>query len=804
MKKTRIVIAVVVVFIALVALGLWLGGVFSPKAKGGPGPKAQEATKVQNKVELKPIITSEDLIAKARQAKEIGYETSLLYRTYAVFGDPRLPEKYRSDVIDLDAATLIFAEVQAKRDELSPSLLKELAPFMARPNDPISIFNRPSSVSQGIGLVPALWGNEGAGSEDWISETAVGGKVRIWTRRNSKNAVLTYDGRVETIWPLLNTLIQEPLADKEGDPSSGINPDSAIDIYVLPVGGVDPRREECLINPSKKSCKFIGALGWTIACPPFQIRSSSGYVLIDSSLSGDRLNGTIAHELFHTRQFRYDYKDTSWLMESTATWAEFRVLQMLGGDLSGIHGYLPSFVSTLDESLDTEGTPVSGSSGNRIRQYGAYLFFLFAQMERNDGVVRQIWESARKEDGMKAVDAVFSLKDNFREFALRDWNSEPVEPLYSKADAEYPTGLFPKNSKSIILKKDKKESIDEPLHRLSIRYVYVSVPINEGISKITVNLKDFTSRPGAGVDAILFMEGKTDWEVRHWSGESQVTFCMDKKDERPLDMTLIMSNASETTLNGKIEIDPSSDPCNEWSGTISFIRDVDGRHTENGETTKLAFREQVRMSVDFEKNKETAFDFEMNSIQGSYNLKEYRYSSTFEGCVTEQADYGGAGVVEMVPAGESVSYVPGKAFAQVSLSVDAEGTYQIALTIHLLPPTGGLVILRDLDRDENGNPRCIERERYPVPRYSSENILETMVRAYDYRNPVGCAFIITGKVADGGISGSRLYRGDEAEGTHGSENYKFATGVDTGLRHLEIPSTATVTYNFSRRKKDQN
>jgi len=809
MKKTTILIAVVIVLMALIALGFWLKGVFGPKAKGGPGPRAQEATKVQNKAELKPIITSEDLIAKALQAKEIDYETSLLYRTYAVFDDPRLPGKYRSDVIDLDAATLIFAEVQAKRDELSPSVLKELAPFMARPNDPISIFNRPSSVTRGIGLVPALWGDEGGGYEDWISETAVGGKVRIWTRRNSKNAVLTYAGRVETVWEHLNKLIQEPLADKEDDPSPKINPDSAIDIYMLPLGGNDPRREECLRNPSKEGCKFIGVAGLTIGCPPFNKRTASGYVLIDSSRSGTSLYATIAHELFHVSQFSYDCWDSSWLMESTATWAEFRVLQMMREDWSGVHSYLPPFVETLEESLDFEGQrldskgkPTSESSGKRIRQYGAYLFFLFAQMEKNDGIVRQIWESARRENGIKAVDAVFSLKDNFREFALRDFNNEPVEPLYSKADEEFPTGLLPK-FKKITLSKDKKESIDKPLERLSIRYQYVSIPISEGISKITVNLKDFTSKPGAGVDAIVLIEGRKDWEVRHWSGESKVTFCMDKKDERLVDMTLIMSNASETTLKGKIEIDPSSKPCSEWSGTISFTRDVDGKHTENGVTTKLAFKEQVRIFVDFEKNKETAFDYEMESIYGSYNLIEYRYSSTFEGCVTEQADFGGAGVVEMVPAGESVSCVPGKAFAQVTLSVNAEGTYQIYLFIHLLPPTGGLVILRDLDRDENGNPTCTERERYPVPQYSSENILETMGRAYDHRS-LACAFIITGKASKDGIFGSRTYRGDEAEGTHGSETYKFATGIDTGLRHLEIPSTATVTYNLSRRKKDQN
>jgi hypothetical protein len=138
------------------------------------------------------------------------------------------------------------------------------------------------------------------------------------------------------------------------------------------------------------------------------------------------------------------------------------------------------------------------------------------------------------------------------------------------------------------------------------------------------------------------------------------------------------------------------------------------------------------------------------------------------------------------------------------LSIDAEDTYQISLHLLILPPTGGLVILREIDRDENGNPRCKETERFPVPLYSLENVIETMVRARDYRNPSGCAFIITGKASKDGISGSRTYRGDEAVGAHGSENFRFATGIDTGLRHLEIPSTATVTFQFNRRQKSQN
>ena len=55
------------------------------------------------------------------------------------------------------------------------------------------------------------------------------------------------------------------------------------------------------------------------------------------------------------------------------------------------------------------------------------------------------------------------------------------------------------------------------------------------------------------MDAIVTIEGKSA-EVRHWSNESKITFCMDKADERLVNMVLIVSNASETTLAGRVGV----------------------------------------------------------------------------------------------------------------------------------------------------------------------------------------------------------------------------------------------------------
>jgi hypothetical protein len=52
---------------------------------------------------LQPPPTSEELIAAALEAGDITYEESLLYRAYALYDLPGLPEGFRSPIIDIHA-----------------------------------------------------------------------------------------------------------------------------------------------------------------------------------------------------------------------------------------------------------------------------------------------------------------------------------------------------------------------------------------------------------------------------------------------------------------------------------------------------------------------------------------------------------------------------------------------------------------------------------------------------------------------------------------------------------------------------
>src|SRR5207248_11791082 len=93
------------------------------------------------------------LIGAALARGTIDYPTSLIYRAYALIGDPRLPaELVGSGSVDDDPG--LFEEMAAAAAALAPGALNPYAPFLSRPTDPNSVFfgaNASSPASGGPG-----------------------------------------------------------------------------------------------------------------------------------------------------------------------------------------------------------------------------------------------------------------------------------------------------------------------------------------------------------------------------------------------------------------------------------------------------------------------------------------------------------------------------------------------------------------------------------------------------------------------------------------------------------------------------
>lgn len=261
--------------------------------------------------------TSEALIAAALEASDITYEDSLRFRAFALYNDPRLPEEFRSPIMDLEAASALFAEVYDAEGQLSQSLLDDLAPFRARPNDPISVLYD----------VP-IAGAAPQGALAWQSALVPGTDARVWAF-GPPGAQEPFIDAVSMVWNSFLGTFAYPNPDQTGDPSPAINPDTAIDIYVVDINGIDPRADDCQQNPSW--CTVGSRDGFAQRAAPFVSNKSSGYLVINARSGGqDNLVDTVAHELAHVSQFAYDRNESLWLMESTATWVAYRVMLDLG------------------------------------------------------------------------------------------------------------------------------------------------------------------------------------------------------------------------------------------------------------------------------------------------------------------------------------------------------------------------------------------------------------------------------------------------------------------------------------------
>src|SRR5881394_4082876 len=87
-----------------------------------------------------PPITpsSQELIENAYQAGKIDYPTSLLYRVWALFQAPDLPEAY-DGAGSSGEDTVLFFELSRKLGKLPADVESKMKPYLVRPDDPTSI-----------------------------------------------------------------------------------------------------------------------------------------------------------------------------------------------------------------------------------------------------------------------------------------------------------------------------------------------------------------------------------------------------------------------------------------------------------------------------------------------------------------------------------------------------------------------------------------------------------------------------------------------------------------------------------------
>ncbi len=534
------------------------------------------------------VPTSESLIAVDLAAGKIDYATSLLYRAYALFNDSRLPTQYAGSANPRNDG--FFHE--ASNPNLPADLQAQLQPFLARPDDPASIFQQPtngrSKASAAIragdtGTASACTLGDGQIEHNgWKSELfdlAGGGSLRLWVECSGsqefddtslqlmqKTAAAYADNEVALMGP--------PVPDKGGD---FFGTDTAIDVYLVSGCEKVPRTDaDSLCNKAEKSPTVSGAAVDTYDNGAAQV--CSAYVLLSRNEIGrGAFSSTFVHEIFHVLQdalaCSVGEQDTEfWFREASATWAEAHFVPDTA--VQEVHSRFGIFVKS-SESLH------SSSSTNPDRIYADYIWPYFFDTKKGGGAasVASAWHALTGATSLDAANqtldtSVYKFKTNFRDFAVTNLNKALPDDLKESDLYQAAPGSFPKDMPQIPTTTfSDAENVTEALdmNALSASYSRYSVSGTK-LQKVTFKFGDIVQRAGLDIDALVQINGQP-WKRNKYDDVDQVKFCLDKPDQKLTDSYWVLSNHNvpmDQHVQGNFKVEASDVGCGkQWSGTTT-------------------------------------------------------------------------------------------------------------------------------------------------------------------------------------------------------------------------------------------
>jgi hypothetical protein len=570
-----------------------------------------------------PDVTSAALIARAFARNEITAEQELIYRTYATFGDSRLPAQFRGAPSPIEN-DLFLSEIRNRINTLSPSAQQILRPFLLPPIYAESWF------AQQLGLPAATAQNIDGGAGGTVNCSATIAP-QLYTRRATAHfniVTLTlgdplYDRSTARIAEMATTIAEQvytaettllgrfPLPDTGEGCNGG---DGALDIYVTSIadanlhGQAVPYREACAKTPS------------------YMILNRSSANLLRASLLSPAegtptVRAVLAHEFMHVLQFAMDRpndcNDSKWLDEATAQWA----IDYVDSSFNHEDGFIKTSATRkrsgtyFSEYLVTDHTASienTGPGGNpKANGYADYIFFQFLARKYSPDVIKQIFDAnAGGNRSVESIAAALSSRGGFKnvwpEFATTLWNDTSGAFLdFWKTQDQYDVGLQyvfsppasefrgrpgpdlktievdqkgePK-AKFILLKNAARFEGGYAIEPRSFYYEHLKFTDETVHSVLFFNpIAVMPSREFIKVQAWTKIDGQ--WSGPHdWTGDTHKQFCRDKKDERLEELLLLVSNSEanrgseqpfELPDNLPLHVSTSNVGCWQWEGNSS-------------------------------------------------------------------------------------------------------------------------------------------------------------------------------------------------------------------------------------------
>jgi hypothetical protein len=573
---------------------------------------------------------SSTLLAQALADNAITPEEELIYRTYATFGDSRLPAQFQGAPSDV-GNDLLLAEVANAIDTLSPAAQEILRPFLLPPMYAESWFAKQLGLSAAAG--------QGGALRSAMTPTVNCEATRLphfYPRKSTAHFNIFYlqlgdrdydkggaqladivAAMAEEVYASETGLLQRfPLPDTTETCNGG---DGATDIYITTIPSatllaqVVPYHSGCAKTPS-----FI-LLNQTSA-----VMHYAGNIV--SAGEGARpVKAVFAHEFMHVLQLamdrRPDCAETKWLDEGTAEWAMDYVDSSFNVE-DGFEKHSSKFKRSgaflLEYLLWDHQAPIEkkGRGGDpEANGYVDYLFFQFLARKHTPDTIKQIFDGMAGPTGKQTVEAVASalgsrggFKEVWPDFAKTLWNNSAAKLLdYWNTQDQYDMGLSyifspsagefrhhagdrlktieidqkgASKAKFTLLKSALESEGDYTIEPRSFYYEHMK--FTDDTVHLALFVNPVGSIPAADREFIKVQGWKKiagEWKgPEDWTADPYVLFCRDKKDERVEELLILVSNSEANRGTEKpfkiprrfpMQLSTSNVGCWQWEGTAS-------------------------------------------------------------------------------------------------------------------------------------------------------------------------------------------------------------------------------------------
>ncbi|HKG25990.1 MAG TPA: hypothetical protein VKB09_10110, partial [Thermomicrobiales bacterium] len=539
------------------------------------------------------VAPAQALVAEALQDGAIDYETSLLYRAYALFDDPRLPADFAGGG-SFGEDNSFFGQVKYNWASLSTEAQKILTPFVVRPTSSQSIYY--TSLADGPRALPnaeaAPTYAQGDCTDNWVSKDSAAHDFKVWTHcTGDYEADLDEAIRItDDFWEREVEFMGPPILDTGSAEQGG---DTRIDVYF-----VDDEADRV----ERRGGDYISEDALAHAAPdnPIDGRKSSGYIVARRPNIGDpKLQLTMAHEFFHVLQdahnweiafgfkgtpYNSDFETLSfsefWFVEATADW----VISHLYRDAVDFETMFVGLHSVFISGFQGYDVPLYYSppqwSERFIHVYGAYVYFLFLEQEVGADAIAQMWRDLENvapddfERTTQVINDILPFKDHFRDFTLRNLDldllpGDPISPSYRDFDPTFPEGFAPPThvgdspTSRIELGIGRTEPwvFDDPIPSLSAHYFNFNV--FGPVTRVTFDFTGLTDLEDVDVDMVTKIR-QQGWELRRLDPAKPITFCREINPDAIVLVYLVVTNHDMEEANavrGSFTVTSDEEPC---------------------------------------------------------------------------------------------------------------------------------------------------------------------------------------------------------------------------------------------------